>query len=158
MKSLIVVGGGITGLSAAYFAARAGIRVTVLEGANSMGGLLSTFEVGGNRLEWFYHHAFTHDVELLWLLRELGIENRMRFERGTMGVYRGGHTYSFNAPADLLRFKPMGLSDKARFALTSFIWRAWPNGRIMKMCRHWTGFAATPGARPPSRFGDRCCV
>ncbi len=84
-----------------------------------MGGLLGTFAVGGNRLEHFYHHAFTHDLELLWLLRELGIENQMQFRRGTMGVYRDGHTYPFNAPADLLRFKPMGLGDKARFALTS---------------------------------------
>jgi protoporphyrinogen oxidase len=119
MKSLIVVGGGITGLASAYLAARAGVRVTVLEGAAEMGGLLGTFPVGGNRLEYFYHHAFTHDVELLWLLRELGIEDRMMFRSGTMGVYRAGKTYPFNAPADLLRFKPMGLGDKARFALTS---------------------------------------
>jgi protoporphyrinogen oxidase len=119
MNSLVVVGGGITGLAAAYLAARAGVRVTVLEASDSVGGLLSTFEVGGNRLESFYHHAFTHDVELLWLLRELGIEDQMQFCRGTMGVYRAGRTYPFNAPADLLRFKPMGLGDKARFALTS---------------------------------------
>lgn len=119
MKSLIVVGGGITGLAAAYLAARAGVRVTVLEASGAMGGLLGTFEVGGNRLEHFYHHAFTHDVELLWLLRELGIEDRMQFRPGTMGVYRDGQTYPFNSPADLLRFKPMGLGDKMRFALTS---------------------------------------
>jgi protoporphyrinogen oxidase len=119
MNSLVVVGGGITGLAAAYLAARAGVRVTLLEAADTVGGLLGTFEVGGNRLEFFYHHAFTHDVELLWLLRELGIENQMQFHPGTMGVYRAGRTYSFNTPADLLRFKPMGLGDKARFALTS---------------------------------------
>jgi protoporphyrinogen oxidase len=119
MKTLIVVGGGITGLASAYLAARAGVRVTVLEGSDAMGGLLGTFAVGGNRLEHFYHHAFTHDVELLWLMRELGIEDRMQFRRGTMGVYRAGHNYPFNVPADLFRFKPMGLGDKARFALTS---------------------------------------
>ena len=119
MKSLIVVGGGITGLASAYLAAKAGVRVTVLEGAPSMGGLLGTFAVGGTRLEYFYHHAFTRDVELLWLLRELGLEDRMQFRSATMGVYRAGHNYPFNAPADLLRFKPMGWGDKARFALTS---------------------------------------
>ena len=119
MKSLIVVGGGITGLAAAYFAVRAGICVTVLEASGAMGGLLGTFEVGGNRLEYFYHHAFTHDVELLWLLRELGIEDRMQFRPGTMGVHRAGQTYPFNTPSDLLRFKPMRVGDKMRFALTS---------------------------------------
>jgi protoporphyrinogen oxidase len=119
MKSLVVVGGGITGLAAAYLAARAGVRVTVLEASDTVGGLLNTFEVGGNRLEYFYHHAFTHDVELLWLLHELSLEDRMQFRSGTMGVYRAGHTYPFNSPTDLLRFKPMGLGDKARFAFTS---------------------------------------
>ena len=119
MKNLIVVGGGITGLASAYLAAKAGVQVTVLEESSTMGGLLGTFAVGGNRMEFFYHHAFTHDVELLWLLRELGIENRMQFRRATMGVYRAGQNYPFNAPADLLQFKPMGFGDKARFALTS---------------------------------------
>jgi protoporphyrinogen oxidase len=133
MKSLVVVGGGITGLASAYLAAKAGVRVTVLEGSAELGGLLATFPVGGSRLEFFYHHAFTHDVELLWLLRELGIEDKMLFRRGTMGVYRNGKTYAFNQPADLLRFKPMGWGDKARFALTSLYlaraaqWRDYEN-------------------------------
>jgi protoporphyrinogen oxidase len=120
MNSLVIVGGGITGLASAYLAAKAGIKVTVLEAADTAGGLLSTFEAGGNRLECFYHHAFTHDVELLWLLRELGIEDRMEFHRGTMGVYRGGKTYAFNRPRDLIDFKPMNFADKARFAFSSF--------------------------------------
>jgi protoporphyrinogen oxidase len=129
MNKLIVVGGGITGLAAAYLAARAGVRVTVLEASPAVGGLLGTFEVGGNRLEWFYHHAFTHDAELRWLLRELGIESRLEFRPGTMGVYRGGQTYDFNAPGDLLRFKPMSLGDKMRFALTSLYLARWAKWR-----------------------------
>lgn len=155
MNSLIVVGGGITGLAAAYLAARAGVRVTVLEGADTMGGLLNTFEVGGSRLEWFYHHAFTHDVELLWLLRELGLEDRMRFERGTMGVYRAGRTYPFNAPADLLRFKPMGFGDKARFALTSLYlarvakWRDYENTPALDWFNHHAGRQTTESLWEP---------
>jgi protoporphyrinogen oxidase len=125
MNKLVVVGGGITGLAAAYLAAKAGVKVTVLEAADTLGGLLSTFEVGGNRLECFYHHAFTHDVELLWLLNDLGIGNRMEFRHSTMGVYRGGRSYAFNSPVDLLRFKPMSLFDKAQFALTSLYLARW---------------------------------
>jgi protoporphyrinogen oxidase len=155
MKNLIVVGGGITGLAAAYLVARTGAQVTVLEGANTMGGLLNTFEVGGNRLEWFYHHAFTHDVELLWLLRELGIEDRMRFECGTMGVYRAGHTYPFNAPSDLLGFKPMGLGDKARFALTSLYlarvakWRDYENVPALEWFQRHAGHQTTESLWEP---------
>jgi NADPH-dependent glutamate synthase beta subunit-like oxidoreductase len=41
-RSIAVVGGGIEGLSAAYFAARLGHRTTVFEAADQLGGLLRT--------------------------------------------------------------------------------------------------------------------
>jgi protoporphyrinogen oxidase len=119
MNDLIVVGGGITGLSAAYLAARTGVKVTVVEASPTLGGLLATFPIAGNRLEWFYHHSFTHDAELTWLLRELNIEGCLEFHTGSMGVFRDGHIYSFNGPRDLIGFRPMSLLDKARFGLTS---------------------------------------
>lgn len=119
MTDLIVIGGGATGLVAAYLAARSGATVKVLEAGPSVGGLLNTFEVGGNRLEFFYHHFFTHDLELDWMLRELGLQDRLRFHKTSMGVYRNGKVYPFNSPKDLLGFKPLGLMGKLRFGLTS---------------------------------------
>nr|MBP6456976.1 FAD-dependent oxidoreductase [Chitinophagaceae bacterium] len=59
---VIVVGGGITGLATAYFAAKAGKKVAILEASKNIGGLLNTFEIGGNQLEYYYHHFFTHDA------------------------------------------------------------------------------------------------
>jgi len=118
-KRLIILGGGITGLAAAYLAARMGRQVTVLEGSPQLGGLLQTFPVGGNRLEYFYHHHFTHDVEFRWLLRELGIEDRLEFHNTTMGVFRDGHIYPFNGAGDVFRFKPLSFLDKIRFGLSS---------------------------------------
>jgi oxygen-dependent protoporphyrinogen oxidase len=44
---LVVVGGGISGLAAAWFAADAGYRVTVLDAAPRVGGKLRVEEVGG---------------------------------------------------------------------------------------------------------------
>ena len=155
MKNLVVVGGGITGLAAAYLAARAGVKVTVLESAETVGGLLGTFEVGGNRLEYYYHHAFTHDVELLWLLRELGIENKMKFRSATMGVYRAGHNYAFNSPADLLRFMPLGWGGKVRFALTSLFlahraqWRDYEHVPALDWFRRHAGRQTTESLWEP---------
>jgi protoporphyrinogen oxidase len=162
MNNLVVVGGGITGLAAAYLAAKTGVRVTVLEASGTAGGLLDTFEVGGSRLEKFYHHAFTHDAELLWLLRELGIEDRMQFRRGTMGVFRGGKTYPFNSPADLLKFKPMGFADKARFAFTSLYlarkakWRDYENVPALEWFQRHAGRQTTQSLWEPllrAKFG-----
>lgn len=116
---LVVVGGGITGLAAGYLAAKAGWRVDVLEAGPHFGGLLGTFPVGGDRLEFFYHHHFTHDAELRWLLDELGLASRLRFHDSRVGVFRDGRIYQFGTPADLLRFAPMRFPDKVRFALSS---------------------------------------
>jgi len=118
-NKLTIIGGGITGLSAAYIAAKAGKKVTVLEGSANFGGLLNTFEIGGNRLEFYYHHFFTHDSELNWLIKDLGIADKLRFHPTTMGVFRGGKIYDFNSPVDLLKFSPISFWGKIRFGLSS---------------------------------------
>lgn len=119
MEKLTIIGGGMTGLATAYIAAKQGVKVTILEGSDKIGGLLNTFEIGGNQLEHYYHHFFTHDVELNWLLKDLGIEKKTFYKKTTMGFFRNGKIYDFNTPIDLLKFKPLGLIDKLRFGLTS---------------------------------------
>jgi oxygen-dependent protoporphyrinogen oxidase len=50
-KSIAVVGGGITGLSAAWHLHRAGHRVTVFEKAPQVGGVMRTISQGGWQIE-----------------------------------------------------------------------------------------------------------
>jgi protoporphyrinogen oxidase len=115
-----VIGAGATGLAAAYMLARAGQRVTLIDAAPQPGGLLATFDAGGGSpLERFYHHFFTHDAEINWLLRELGLADRVIFQQTSMGMYRGGAIYPFNGVRDLLRFRAIPLMARLRFALTS---------------------------------------
>ncbi len=119
MRSVLIVGGGITGLVSALVLSQNGHEVTLLEKSPKIGGLLACFDVGQTKLECFYHHFFTHDLEILWLLKELGIEQHVKFFNSTMGVYHQNHLYPFNGPGDLLRFKPFSLLSKIRFALSS---------------------------------------
>jgi protoporphyrinogen oxidase len=148
-SDLLVVGGGMTGLAAAYLAASAGLRVTVLEGQSTPGGLLGTFPVGGTRLEHFYHHFFTHDAELLWLVDELGLESRLRYLPASMGIYRRGHTYPFNGPADLLKFDPVSLVSRVRFAASSLYlskfadWSQWEKVSCLDWFERYAGKEAT---------------
>lgn len=118
-NQLTIIGGGMTGLAAAYLAAKQGKDVTIIEGNSQIGGLLNTFEINGGRLEHYYHHFFTQDAELHWLMKELGIEDKIFYKKTTMGVFRENKIYDFNGPLDLLKFKPVGLLDKIRFGLTS---------------------------------------
>lgn len=155
MSSLLVVGGGITGLAAAYMAAVSGRSVTVVEESPQLGGLLATFPVAGTRLEHYYHHFFTHDAELRWLLRELGLESRLRFLPASMGIYRNGDSHPFNGPTDLARFRPLGMAAKMRFAASSLYlarmaeWRRWEEIPCLRWFETYAGHAATDAIWKP---------
>lgn len=118
-SSVTILGGGITGLVCAYLLAKNGIQVRVIESSKQFGGLLGTFEVGGTRLEHYYHHFFTHDAEINWLLADLGLAGKIFFRKTSMGVFRQGRSYDFNGIADLLRYAPIDWLGKFRFAATS---------------------------------------
>lgn len=154
-KKLTIVGGGMTGLSAAYLAAKQGIKVTVLEGSDKIGGLLNTFEIGGNQLEHYYHHFFSQDAELHWLLNELGIADKTFYKKTTMGVFRDGKIYDFNTPFDLLKFKPVNFFDKIRFGLTSLYlgkvakWRENENIATLDWFYKWAGKGMTDALWKP---------
>lgn len=152
---LVVIGGGITGLSAAYMAAAAGKKVTVIEAGKNFGGLLSTFEIGGNRLEYYYHHFFTHDRELHWLIYELGLKEKLFYRKTSMGVYHRKKIYRFNTLSDLLRFKPISFTGKIRFGLTSIYlgkfadWKKNENIPCIDWFRKWAGKSATAALWSP---------
>ncbi|MGF6903737.1 protoporphyrinogen/coproporphyrinogen oxidase [Paraburkholderia sp. GAS348] len=58
---LIVLGGGIAGISAAYHAKLSGVDATVLEARDRAGGLTDSFEVGGFTFDHAIHLSFTKD-------------------------------------------------------------------------------------------------
>jgi len=145
MKDLTIVGGGITGLTAAYVAAKAGHKVRVIEGSNEFGGLLKTFGVGGTQLECFYHHFFLHDKELHWLLNELNLIEKIVSRETTMGVYSDKKIHPFSNAKDLLRFSPLNFFDKLRFGLSTIYlgklknWRNAEGISAISWFNKWTG-------------------
>jgi len=130
-KNLLIIGGGITGLAAAYLAAKANHKVTLIEASDRFGGLLRTFPIGGTKLECFYHHFFTHDLELHWLLNELDLQDNIFYHKTTMGIYRNKKIFDFNSLKDLLVFNAIPLLDRIRFGLSSLVlsklllWEKW---------------------------------
>jgi protoporphyrinogen oxidase len=111
-----VVGAGLTGLVAAYRLAQAGLRVAVFERYPEAGGLVVSFQVGGEPLECFYHHLFTTDADYIALAEELGLGDAIEWLPSRMGMYSRGQLWDFGTPASLLRFSPLSWPDKARFA------------------------------------------
>ncbi len=140
-----VIGGGVGGLGAAYELAKLGHQVALYERAPFLGGLASTFDVGGGRLERFYHHLFLSDTTLIGLLQELGLGDRLIWEDSKTGFFYKGRIYPFSTPMDLLRFKPVSLIDRVRLGLVTVYlqrvknWRKFESVTAASFIRRWAG-------------------
>ena len=118
---VVIVGGGFTGLTAAYCLSKQGLSVKVLESDSSAGGLAGTFEFGdGVRLEKFYHHWFNNDVHVPELVKELGMEGDIITLPSRTGMYFNGRMWKLSTPLDLLRFTALPLVDRIRLGLLVF--------------------------------------
>ena len=80
---IAIIGAGYGGMVAAYDLKKAGHDVTIFESADYVGGLASGFKEPhwDWSVEKFYHHWFQSDSEMLGLIRELGLEDKVRFPR-----------------------------------------------------------------------------
>jgi protoporphyrinogen oxidase len=114
-----VVGGGVAGLSAAWWLLRAGAQVCLWEEDEDLGGQVRTFSVGGKELEGFYHHIFRSDADMIDLINELGLGADLRWIPSRAGFFYNGKVYPFGTPWDLIRFSPLGLLDRLRLGLLS---------------------------------------
>ncbi len=125
---IAVIGAGFAGLSAAHDLLNAGHAVTIYEASDRPGGLASGFrEPGwGWSLEYFYHHWFASDRHVLGLIKELGLEGKVRFPRPTTVVYHEGKFYPFDSALAVLAFPGLNWADKIRFGLVGVYLRLTP--------------------------------
>lgn len=75
---ILVVGGGIAGLSAAWELERRGAAVTLVESRDRLGGNIHTITDGPYRVEAGPHSFLGSAESIFRLARELGIEDRLR--------------------------------------------------------------------------------
>jgi len=115
--SVGILGGGIAGLASAHYLSKKGIKVTILEKSDELGGLLKSIKLDHNYLEGYYHHIFSSHTDVMALLEDLGMSSDLSWYETKMGFYIKGKLYPFNGAIDLLRFKPLGLLNRIRFGL-----------------------------------------
>jgi len=112
-----ILGGGITGLTAAFYLLRAGCDVTVLEARPQLGGLATYFDFGPFFWDKFYHCILTSDRPLLQLISDLGLSDEMRWRETKVGFYTNGRLHSMTTSLDFLRFPAISLWEKFRLGL-----------------------------------------
>src|SRR5579864_8703427 len=112
-----ILGGGITGLTAAFYLLRAGCQVTVIEARPQLGGLATYFDFGPFYWDKFYHCILTSDGPLLQLIDDLGLSTEMRWTETKVGFYTGQGLYSMSSTSDFLRFPPLSIWEKVRLGL-----------------------------------------
>lgn len=76
---VVVVGGGISGLSAAHELRQQGLAVTVLEAAERTGGKIATAQLAGLRLDTGAESILTRRPEALDLIDELGLGEELTY-------------------------------------------------------------------------------
>jgi protoporphyrinogen oxidase len=149
MEPVLVLGGGLSGVGAAYALARAGVRdVTIVERGSELGGLAGTFEREGRFYPLAYHHILGRDRALLFFLDRIGALPRVRWRRISMLFQHDGRLWDLRRLPQFLRF-PMSLADKLRLArLMVRSWRKsdwgdWVGLSAAELLDSWSG----PGVR-----------
>ena len=112
-----VIGGGVAGMTTAYRLMQGGHEVALYEASDALGGLVRTFEVGGTRLEAYYHHLFSTDTTIIDLIGELGLGDRLKWIESKVGWFDDGKIYPFVTPMDLARFGPLPFIDRVKLGL-----------------------------------------
>lgn len=130
MPSVLIVGGGLAGLSAAAALGEAGFRVEVIESRPFLGGRATSYPAGGHGenaelIDNCQHVLLRCCVNLLDFYRRLGVADRIRFFDTFYFIEPGGRVSTLRRgllppplhfAAAFLRMACLGLKDKAGIA------------------------------------------
>jgi protoporphyrinogen oxidase len=143
--SIGIIGGGLTGLTAAYRLVQSGVDVTILEASDRLGGLAAGFKLADCQVEQAYHFLYKTDEYILALVDELGLGDKLHYHLSTVSTYYDGILYPMMTPVDLIRFKPIGFLDRIRAGVTVLWlqrrkdWRKLSNITALEWLRKWAG-------------------
>lgn len=116
-RSCVVVGAGPAGLAAAYRLGNAGLRVTVLEAGNAIGGRTRTERVGDFIINTGASFVASFYDTTLALLRELRLETRPpNAQLGIVATPFGKLELELSSPSRILRFPLISFGGKLRAA------------------------------------------
>ena len=109
-----IIGGGLTGLTAAYRLVQQGVDVTIFEASDRLGGLAAGCDLAGYKVEQAYHFLYKTDAHILALAEELGFRDKLTYHKSSVSTYYDGTLYPMETPQDLIRFTPLSFINRIR--------------------------------------------
>ncbi len=119
-QNIAIVGSGFLGLTLALRLAERGDAVTLFESANEIGGLASSWEIGGITWDKHYHVTLASDTSTRNIVEELGLGDDFNWVETKTGFYTDGKLVSMSDTMEFLRFPPLGPISKLRLGATIF--------------------------------------
>jgi zeta-carotene desaturase len=125
MAEVIVIGGGLAGLSAAAALGGAGHTVRLLEARRFLGGRATSYEIGGETIDNCQHILLRCCVNLLDFYERMGVRDRIKFYRefyflepgGRLSILKRGRLPApFHFTGSFLRMHCLSRADKTGIA------------------------------------------
>lgn len=123
MKKVVIIGGGISGLTCGFHLAEAGYKVMILEKESVLGGLASSFVTNGKWLPMAYHHVMSPEKSTLGYIGKFNFLNQLRWVKSGQAFWFDNKSYLLSRPQHIFGFKPLDLISKLRlFYLGLYVW------------------------------------
>jgi len=110
-------------------------RSLYFEAGKTLGGLAYGFRESNWDwyLEYAYHHWFTNDSEILRLIRELELTDKLIIKRPITASLYKGKPYQLDSPMNLFAFPGLSMIDKFRTAALLAFLKITPFGNRLKI-------------------------
>ena len=117
---IAILGGGFTGLTAAYYLAKKNHQITIFEKEKALGGLAAGFKQ--KNWDWYlertYHHLFANDYNILNFAKEIEFDKIFFKAPETASLYSNPkfnfQIFPLDTPIDFLKFPYLNIIDKFR--------------------------------------------
>jgi len=116
-KKVLILGGGLAGLSAADKLLENNFKVTILEKSNLLGGLASSFTKENQEIPRFNHHIVKKNKITLSYLKRYNLLTDNKWQKIKMSIGIEGKLSNINTPLNLLKFKYLSPAGRLRLGL-----------------------------------------
>lgn len=139
MREVVIIGGGISGLTCGYHLAEAGYKVIVVEKEAILGGLARSFFINGKWLPLTYRHILFPDETARLYINKFGLFSQLRWIKSSQAFWFENKPYLLSRPQHIFRFSPLDFTSKVKlfyFGLHVWLKKDWENLKGID-CNGW---------------------